>query len=146
MHATDRDGLPQDLKTLERECNCSQWLNQNEHEPCVGDPLCFELAEGQGIRGMSLYTAFVKERSDGAYGCHFAPCFAYHTSSLDDAIRHQREHHFNHKPFLCVPASGNMWYAQFLGAARHTNSHIFAVTVVSQPKETSSITSSTVSS
>lgn len=142
----DRDELPQDLNMLEQECNCSQWLNQNEHEPRVGDPLCSKLAEGRGIRGMSLYTAFVRDRSSGIYGCHFAPCFAYHTYSLDDAIRHQREHHFNHKPFLCVPASGNTWYAWVFVLHRTLNSHMITVTVVSRPKKTSSIISSTVSS
>jgi hypothetical protein len=107
----DRDELPQDLKMLERECNLSQWLNQNEHEPCVGDPTCPKLAECRGIRGMSLYTAFVRNRSDGVYGCHFAPCLAFHTPCLEDAIRHQRQHHFDHKPFSCVPGSGKIWYA-----------------------------------
>jgi hypothetical protein len=107
----DRDELPQELKMLEQECNSSQWLNQNEREPCVGDPLCSKLAESRGVRGMSLYTAFVKKKNDGTYGCQFAPCSAYHAYGLDEAIRHQREHHFNHKPFVCVPASGNLWYA-----------------------------------
>jgi hypothetical protein len=110
----DRDEvLPQDLKLLEQECNSSQWLAENDHEPCVGDPSCPNLAEGRGIRGMSLYTAFVKNaRGEAeAHGCHFAPCAAYHTYSLEEAIRHQRDHHFNHKPFVCVPASGKQWYA-----------------------------------
>ena len=133
----DQEELPQDLKMLEQDCNCSQWLNQNEHEPRVGDLNCPQLAENRGIRGMSLYTAFVRNRgdTDEAYGCHFAPCAAYHTYCLEDAIRHQRDHHFNHKPFLCVPASGNPWYVLNFLVRHPLGSHLFAATVVSQPKE-----------
>ena len=121
----DQGDLPEDLKMLEQYCNRSRWLNQNEHEPCVGDVHCTPLAESRGTRGMSLYTAFVRNRSDGAYGCHFAPCFAYHTPSEAEAIRHQREHHFNHKPFIRVPVSGNHWYASFFFCCTAHSIHIY---------------------
>ena len=135
MDTTHRDELPQELKMLEQECNSSQWLNDNELEPCVGDLDCPNLAEGRGIRGKSLYTAFVVHRSDGAYGCYFPRCFPYRASSLDDAIRHQREHHFYHTPFVCVPHSGNFWYVLTFLLRCPLKSYILVATVVSQPNK-----------
>jgi len=134
----DRDGLPQDLKMLEQECDRSLWLAQNVLEPRLGDHNCPKLADSRGIRGMSLYTAFVRSRSDRTYGCHFEPCSSYYTPSLEESIRHQRDYHFNHQPFVCLPASGKPWYALLLfSVTTHSKSHSITVPVVSHPKEIS---------
>ena len=57
-------------------------------EPVVGHPSCPNLAE---------------------YGFRHARCIAFLTFSLDDAVRHQRSQHFDHRPFMCIPPSGRPW-------------------------------------
>ena len=101
--------LRTDLKALEQSINMAIWLAENEHEPRVGDVDCPLLAEKYGINRKSCYTAFVEDKQDGRYGCRFETCYTFHVYSLDDAVRHQRDHHFNHRPFMCVPANGRLW-------------------------------------
>ena len=100
----------QNLQELEKTINASAWLRDNDPEPRIGNPNCPAEADECGVRGESVYTAFVKQQDDGTYGCKYEACRAYSTRTLDDAVRHQRHHHFNHSPFACVPASGNTWY------------------------------------
>ena len=100
----------QDLLTLERAYNSSEWLATQDHEPVVGDFTCPTSAEKYGIRGKSCYTVFVEDKDNGTYGCRYERCRAFFTRSLDDAVRHQRNYHFDHRPFLCTPPSGQSWY------------------------------------
>ena len=102
--------MNKDLQELEKLIEKSDWLANNEHEPNVGDAEGPKLAEKYGTRGQSLFTAFVKKKDDGGYGCKFEPCLAYSTNNLEEAIRHMRYHHFNHFPFSCVPLNGHIWY------------------------------------
>ena len=107
----ERQGLNEDLQKLESLIDELDWFTSNDHEPKVGDTECPELAEKYGTRGQSLFTAFVtKQGGDGVYGCAYAPCSAYSTNNLEEAIRHIRSHHFNHSPFPCVPLNGDEWY------------------------------------
>jgi len=103
------------LKTLVAIFNASTWLRGNHHEPRIGDPDAPQLAELYGPRGRSCYIVFVHDWGDGTYGCCHEACFrpaghgGYATRSLEDAIRHQRYNHFNHRPFECVPINGSQW-------------------------------------
>lgn len=107
--AKRKSGIHPELIILEQIYQKSAWLIDNELEPEIGQPNCPSLAEKYGILGTSCYTAFVRDEGDGGYGCRYARCHAFLTSSLDDAVRHQRCHHFEHAPFVCVPPSGQSW-------------------------------------
>ena len=99
-----------DLKKLEDMFNKFPWLLEQLLEPLVGDPSCPELAETYGITRMSCYTVFVEHNEeDDTYGCRFERCHAYKEPSLEEAIRHQRSQHFNHRPFECVSVGGARW-------------------------------------
>ena len=98
-----------ELVILERIFNMSQWLANNVPEPVIGHPSCPNLAEKYGTRGESCYMAFVEKKADGTYGCRHAGCGVFLTSSLDDAVRHQRSQHFDHRPFVCIHPSGRPW-------------------------------------
>lgn len=99
-----------ELQSIEGTINASTWLAANAPEPLIGDFNCPSLAEGWGPRGIPVYYVFVEARPDNAYGCCRPACHAYITHSLEDAIRHQRCHHFNHSPFVCIPANGTLWF------------------------------------
>ena len=99
----------QDLKLLEDAFNESDWLLDDLLEPLIGDPACPPLADKYGIPRRSCYTVFVRENEDDTYGCQFESCRAYKVASLEDAIRHQRYYHFDHRPFECISASGALW-------------------------------------
>ena len=105
----------EDLKNLEAIFNRSSWLRGNNHEPRIGDPDAPKLAEAYGARGRSCFIVFVHEWGNGRYGCCHESCFrpmeqgGFSTRTLEDALRHQRYHHFYHKPFECVPANGVHW-------------------------------------
>ena len=86
------------------------WHYKNDLEPVVGHPDCPELADEYGIAGASCYTVFVEINEDGTYGCRYERCFPFQFSSLDDAIRHLRDYHFGHQPFVCDPCSRKSWY------------------------------------
>jgi len=98
-----------DLKRIEGIIDLSPWLAANTPEPLIGDPECPGLADSWGPRGISIYCVFVEERGDNAFGCRNERCYQYITHSLECAIRHQRHHHFNHSPFVCVPPNGAPW-------------------------------------
>jgi hypothetical protein len=109
--ANDRSGTQkeEDLIELERQILSSPSHAANALEPPCGSPDCPYLADCYGIRGMSWYTAFTIAKPDGTFGCWRAECSAYSARKLDDAVKHQRAQHFNHKPFLCVPTNGTVW-------------------------------------
>ena len=98
----------EDLSQLEQELLSSPWYRANALEPPCGSPDCPYTADCYGVRGMSCYTAFViADQPAGTFGCW--QCHAYSARKLEDAVKHQRSDHFNHKPFLCVPANGTVW-------------------------------------
>jgi len=97
----------EDLTQLEQEIISSLWHAGNTLEPPCGSPDCPYIADCYGTRGMSCYTAFVIANPDGSSGCFWCP--AYSARKLEDAVRHQRSNHFNHKPFVCVPINGAVW-------------------------------------
>ena len=109
-HNVDRANMDANLQKLEKVINESAWLRANAPEPRIGDSDCPAEADSYGARGMSVYTAFIETQDGYTYTCKYEPCRAYSTRSMDEAVRHQRHHHFDHKPYLCVPASGNTWY------------------------------------
>ena len=102
--------MDQSLRRLERIIDASAWLRDNWPEPRIGNPDCPAEANQYGLRGESVFTAFVEDHEDGTYGCKRQLCHVYSTRSLDEAVRHQRHYHFNHAPYACIPASGAMWY------------------------------------
>ena len=114
----DREGMDVNLQKLEEIINMSAWLRDGELEPCIGERNCPAEADPYGIRGLSVYTAFVKNQHGDAYGCKYERCRAYSTRSMEEAVRHQRHHHFNHSPYLCVPANGGMWYVSVFSHTR----------------------------
>jgi hypothetical protein len=98
-----------ELRQLEDIFNKSVWLLDDLIEPVIGHPSCPALAEKYGIRGASCYTVFVQVNDDDTYGCHNERCRALRAHSLEEAIRHQRYYHFDHRPFECIPPSGAHW-------------------------------------
>ena len=100
----------QGLQKLTKVINASVWLRDHEPEPRIGHPNCPPEAEQYGILGASVYTVFVEVQNEGTYGCKHEKCHFNSTRSLDDAVRHQRYHHFNHLPYACIPPSGARWY------------------------------------
>ena len=98
------------LRKLESIIHASPWLRDNEPEPLIGDHNCPTTAHSYGTRGVSVYTAFIEKKDGDTYGCKYGACRAYSTRSMEEAVRHLRYHHFNHSPYLCIPASGNTWY------------------------------------
>lgn len=98
----------EDLNQLEQEFLSAPWHAANTLEPPCGSPECPYTADCYGVRGMSCYTAFVTAAQPaGTFGCW--RCHAYSARKIEDAVKHQRSNHFNHKPFLCVPANGTVW-------------------------------------
>ena len=98
-----------DLKELEQSIIYSPWYAANSLEPICGSPNSPYHAGFYGIRGLSCYTAFVDTNPNGTFGCWYEECPRYSARRLEDALRHQRANHFNHKPFLCVPTNGAAW-------------------------------------
>ena len=105
-----RVNMDVNLQMLEEVIKASAWLRNNELEPCIGDPNCPAEADLHGIRGLSVYTAFVKRRNGDAYGCKYPQCGAYSVRCMEEAVRHQRIHHFDHSPYLCLASTWNAWY------------------------------------
>ena len=108
----------EDLMQLEQSIISSLWYATNALEPPCGNPDCPHLADRYGIRGMSCYTAFVGAKPNGDFGCWREECSTYSTRRLEDAVKHQRKNHFNHKPFLCVPANGTTWWVSSLAVSQ----------------------------
>lgn len=104
----DRQTMLRDLKILESTYNKSDWLKSHDHEPLIGDPDCPALAQEYGISRLSCYSVFL-EKINATYLCRFEACRGFSPCSLEDALRHQRYHHFDHRPFLCAPVNGRQW-------------------------------------
>lgn len=98
-----------DLVLLEQEIISSTWYASNALEPICGSPECAYLADHYGVRGMSCYTAFVIPNPDGTFGCWREECSAFMARQIENAVKHQRTNHFNHRPFLCAPTSNTAW-------------------------------------
>jgi len=94
----------QNLKALEEAFNETDWLRNHSLEPVVGHCLCPPGAETHGIRGLSCFTAFVKksEIEIEKWECRFEECRHFRVTFLEDAIRHVRFLHFDHRPFVCI--------------------------------------------
>ena len=99
----------EELKQLEEDFNASDWLGNHSIEPLVGDLECHYLAEKYGMDRTSCYTVFVEDNGDETYGCRHERCRGFQADSLEEAITHQRYHHFDHRPFECIPLSGSQW-------------------------------------
>ena len=106
----EQPNMNADRQSIERDIDDSAWLAANTREPLIGNSDCPSLADDLGPRGMPLYYVFVEERPDHTFGCCRDACNAFNTPSLEAAIRHQRYHHFNHSPFVCLPANGTPWF------------------------------------
>ena len=89
------------LKALALWFDTSEWCKYHRVEPRVGDTDCPAAAEQYGMARQSFLTVFVSVLEAGNFGCRFEECFQFSTSTLDSAIKHQRQHHFDHKPFHC---------------------------------------------
>lgn len=105
----DHQKKARDLKVLENAYNSSEWLENHEHEPLIGDPNCPSLAQEYGIARASCFSVFLDKTREETYLCRFERCQGFPACSFEDALRHQRYSHFNHRPFLCGPASGTQW-------------------------------------
>ena len=92
----------QDLQALQKAFNELPWIRNHSLEPVVGGPLCPAGAETHGIGGLSCFTALVQELEKGKWGCRFEACRAFRATSCEDAIRHVRYQHFDHRPFVCI--------------------------------------------
>jgi len=107
--SSTRPQKDKDLKELEQSIISSPWYAANSPEPTCESPNSPYHADLYGIRGLSCYTAFVDTNPNGTFGCWYEECSRYSARRLEDALRHQRANHFNHKPFLCVPTNGAAW-------------------------------------
>jgi len=92
----------EELKQVEKNFNASDWPGNHLIEPG------HRLAWMYGMHRSSIYTVFVQDNGDDTYGCRHDGCHTQ-VDSLEDAITHQRYHHFDHRPFECIPLSGAQW-------------------------------------
>ena len=81
-------------------------------EPVVGGPsLNYPSAvDEQGIKGQSIYTALFDHVDMETFTCKI--CRHIVDTNLEDAIAHQRENHFYHYPYQCLPNHAD-WYVLF---------------------------------
>lgn len=101
-----------DFDRLERYILDSRWLANNDFEPIVGHPDCLAVADKYSARGVSCYSVFVRSCGSGTFGCAYDRCYRTEFRTVDGALRHLRSYHFNHRPFVCTPSSGKIWYVQ----------------------------------
>lgn len=100
------------LKSLALWFNTSDCHENHTMEPRVGDPDCPVAAELYGMARRSFLTVFVSVLEAGNFGCRFEECIKFSAPTVDGAVKHQRQHHFNHKPFHC-PSSGGACQKHF---------------------------------
>ena len=139
LRSGTRTQKEEDLIQLEQSIISSLWHTANALEPQCGHPDCPYLAERYGIRGISCYTAFVDIKPNGSFGCWREECSAYSTRRLEDAVKHQRSSHFNHRPFFCVPTNGTAWCVSF-STALSSCTNCFSVQSASFLSQTSILT------
>jgi hypothetical protein len=89
------------LKYFERWFNTSECCKHHTIEPRLGDIDCPVEAEQYGIARQSFLTVFISTLEDRKFGCRFEECHGFSTQTLEGALKHQRQHHFDHKPFHC---------------------------------------------
>ena len=109
---TNKPQAVEDLTTLER--TYKEWFGRNSHEPLVGDLDCPCLAQTYGLSRRSCLTVFVDTDDTTGHKCRFEWCFAFTFNSLDEALKHLRQHHFGNRPFVCLPENGTTWYVNVL--------------------------------
>jgi hypothetical protein len=98
-----------DLHALETiYCN-SLWLKDDAPEPLIGDQDCPHLAQTYGLIRRSCLTVFLEVHNNGSVKCRFERCFAFTFSTVDNGLKHLREHHFGNRPFACLPETGRTW-------------------------------------
>ena len=98
-----------DLESLENLYKISLWFRSNAPEPLIGDQDCPHLAQTYGLLRRSCLTVFLDVQNDNTVKCRFERCFAFTFSTVDDALKHLREHHFGNRPFVCLPTNGITW-------------------------------------
>ena len=81
-------------------------------EPVVGGPSSTypPAVEEQGIKGQSVYTALFHHLDMQTFTCKI--CRHEVKTNLEDAIAHQRNDHFYHYPYQCMPNNAD-WYVPF---------------------------------
>ena len=98
-----------DLQALEKLYTNALWLIHDAPEPRIGDQDCPHLAQTYGLPRRSCLTVFLDAQDDSAIKCRFERCFTFTFSTIDNALKHLREHHFGNRPFVCLPANGTTW-------------------------------------
>ena len=96
----------QALDRFEKWFNTSEWCAKQAMEPRIGDEDCPVDAEHYGMARESFLTVFISVLGVRQFGCRFENCHAFSTSTLEGALKHQRQHHFNHRPFHCSSNEG----------------------------------------
>jgi len=96
------------LKFFELWANASEWCKHHKLEPRIGDPDCPVEAEQHGIARLSFFTVFICVLEDRKFGCRFEECRGFPSQNLEGALKHIRQHHFDHRPFHCS-SNGVTW-------------------------------------
>ena len=99
----------QEVNDLAGLYEAASWFHHNTFEPLIGDQDCPHQAERFGIPRRSCYTVFVECRAGRVFGCRFERCRGYSSRLLEEAVAHQRQHHFNHRPFVCPVLGASPW-------------------------------------
>lgn len=99
----------QEISDLAKQFERASWFHQNTLEPLIGDQDCPYQAEQFGLPRLSSYTVFVECRAGSLFGCRFEGCWGYSSRTLEEAVTHQRQHHFNHRPFVCPGLGASPW-------------------------------------
>ena len=98
-----------DLQTLEGIYMDAFWLRNNLPEPLIGGQDCPHLAQTYGLLRHSCLTVFLDIHDNRSVKCRFERCFAFTVTTVDEGLKHLREHHFGNRPFVCLPESGRTW-------------------------------------
>jgi hypothetical protein len=98
-----------DLKFLEEFYRNSLWLRSDASEPLIGNQDCPHLAQTYGLLRRSCLTVFLDAQNERNVTCRFERCFAFTFSTVDNALKHLREHHFGNRPFVCLSTDGVAW-------------------------------------
>jgi len=98
-----------DLLTLEKIYRDALWFRTDAPEPLIGDQDCPHLAQTYGLPRRSCLTVFLELHDDGSVKCRFERCLAFTFSTVDNGLKHLREHHFGNRPFVCLPENGRTW-------------------------------------
>lgn len=96
------------LRNFELWTNTSEWCKYQKMEPRIGDPDCPEEAEQYGMARQSFLTVFIRVLEVRRFGCRFEECRGFSSRDLEGALKHMRQHHFDHRPFHCS-SNGGTW-------------------------------------